>query len=265
MLKEHLPVQRVLGFPIAALSFEAQTALMMRWAQSRLSKVVCIANVHMVTEAHETEQFGHVLRSADLITPDGMPLVWMLKLMGAVGQERVAGPDVLSALCAKAPQAGVSVFFLGSQATILDKMRVRLEQEFPSLKIAGMEPLPFRPLTEAEDAEIIQKINSSGAGIVMIALGCPKQEKWMAAHHGKIQAVMIGLGGAFPVYARIYKRPPRMIQMAGLEWLYRLVQEPRRLWKRYFDTMPKFVWLASKQLAASFSQSTKAKLNKVKP
>lgn len=264
MLKEHLPVQRVLGFPIAALSFEAQTALMLRWAQSRLSRVVCIANVHMVTEAYEVEQFGNVLRSADLITPDGMPLVWMLRLMGIAGQERVAGPDVLTALCEKAPQADVSVFFLGSQTTVLDKMRARLEQEFPDLKIAGMEPLPFRPLTEAEDAEIIQKINSSGAGIVMIALGCPKQEKWMAAHRGKIQAVMIGLGGAFPVYARIYKRPPRMIQMAGLEWLYRLVQEPRRLWKRYSSTMPKFVWLALKQLATGLGRSAEANLNEVK-
>lgn len=259
MLKEYFPVQRVLGFSIAALPFDAQMALMLRWAKSRLSKVVCIANVHMVVEAYQNQRFADVLHNADLVTPDGMPLVWMLRLMGVAGQERVAGPDVLSALCAKAPEEGVSLFFLGSQTAVLEKMRMKLKQEFPDLKIAGMEPLPFRPLTKTEDAEIIQKINDSGAGIVMIALGCPKQENWMAAHRSKIQAVMIGLGGAFPVYAGIYRRPPRFIQLSGLEWLYRLIQEPRRLWKRYFNTMPTFMWLAVRQLAAGSVKPNGAK------
>lgn len=255
MLEKHFPVQKVIGFSIAALSFDAQTALMLQWAKARLSKVVCIANVHMVMEAYQDQQFAEILHSADLVTPDGMPLVWMLRLLGAVGQERVAGPDVLSALCQLAPREEVSLFFLGSQTAVLEKMRVRLEREFPSLKIAGMEPLPFRPMTAAEDEAIIEKLNSSGAGMVLIALGCPKQEKWMAAHRGKVQAVMVGLGGAFPVYAGIHKRPPRFVQLSGLEWLYRLIQEPRRLWKRYFSTMPMFVWLVCKQFAVDSKKS----------
>jgi N-acetylglucosaminyldiphosphoundecaprenol N-acetyl-beta-D-mannosaminyltransferase len=168
--------------------------------------------------------------------------------MGITNQERVAGPDVLTALCKAAPAEGVSLFFLGSHTGILSGMRERLEQEFPNLNIAGMEPLPFRPLTDKEDEEIIQKLNDSGAGIILLSLGCPKQEIWMNAHRGKVRAVMIGVGGAFPMYAGIYKRPPRLIQLLGLEWLYRLVQEPRRLWKRYFSTIPMFVWLACKQL-----------------
>jgi len=204
----------------------------------------------MLIEAHKDQQFADVLHNADLVAPDGMPLVWMLRLLGAAKQERVAGPDVLSALCRLAPEENVSLFFLGSQAAVLAKMRTKLEREFPTLAIAGMEPLPFRPITAAEDEEIIQKLNDSGAGLVLVALGCPKQEKWMAEHRGKVQAVMVGLGGAFPVYAGIYKRPPHFVQQVGLEWLYRLVQEPRRLWKRYFSTIPIFVWLACKQFLA---------------
>jgi N-acetylglucosaminyldiphosphoundecaprenol N-acetyl-beta-D-mannosaminyltransferase len=129
-----------------------------------------------------------------------------------------------------------------------------LEEEFPNLTIAGMDPLPFRAMTAQEDAEIIQKLNASGAGIVLVSLGCPKQERWMAEHQNKVNMVMIGLGGAFPVFAGIYRRPPQLVQRLGLEWFYRLVQEPKRLWKRYADTIPVFVWLAIKQILASGDQ-----------
>jgi N-acetylglucosaminyldiphosphoundecaprenol N-acetyl-beta-D-mannosaminyltransferase len=246
--EEFLPVQSVIGFPVAALSFREQIALMLKWAKCGLSKVVCIANVHMLVEAHKNPQFASILQGADLVTPDGMPLVWMLKLMGVAAQERVAGPDVLAALCQSAPSEGVSLFFLGSQSSILERMRSRLEREFPDLKIAGMEPLPFRPMTPQESDAIARKLNESGAGIVLVSLGCPKQEIWMAENRNKVHMVMIGLGGAFPVYANIHKRAPHFIQNLGLEWLYRLVQEPQRLWKRYIDTIPVFLYLALKQL-----------------
>jgi N-acetylglucosaminyldiphosphoundecaprenol N-acetyl-beta-D-mannosaminyltransferase len=205
----------------------------------------------MLIEGHRNPQFASVLQEADLVTPDGMPLVWMLRLMGVPAQERVAGPDVLSALCKLAPLEGVSLFFLGSQDSILERMRSRLENEFPNLKIAGMESLPFRPMTTQENMAIVQKLNESGAGIVLVSLGCPKQEIWMAENKDKVQMVMIGLGGAFPVYAEIHKRAPGFIQNLGLEWLYRLVQEPQRLWRRYVDTIPVFIYLALKQLLIS--------------
>jgi N-acetylglucosaminyldiphosphoundecaprenol N-acetyl-beta-D-mannosaminyltransferase len=205
----------------------------------------------MLIEAHQNAQFASLLKAADLTTPDGMPLVWMLRLLGISHQERVAGPDVLTRLCQMAPANGVSLFFLGSHSRILNRMQERLEREFPDLTIAGIEPLPFRPMTAQEDEEIIQKLNSSGAGIVLVSLGCPKQERWIAEHRDKVNMVMIGVGGAFPVFAGVHRRAPLLVQQLGLEWLYRLIQEPKRLWKRYVDTIPIFIWLAIKQLLAS--------------
>ncbi|BAY34796.1 WecB/TagA/CpsF family glycosyl transferase [Nostoc carneum NIES-2107] len=246
-----VPTQKVLDFPITALTFENQIQTILKWAIARESKTVCVANVHMLMEAHWNPEFARVLKTADVVTPDGMPLVWMMRRMGARSQDRVAGMDILQGLCQLAQIQNVSVFFLGSQTEILAKMRQRLEQEFPYLKIAAMEPLPFRPLTETEDADLVKKINKSGAGLVFVSLGCPKQENWMAQHKGKIQAVMIGVGGVFPVYAGIHKRAPRIVRELGFEWLYRWLQEPRRLWSRYMTTIPPFIWLATKQLLSS--------------
>lgn len=238
----------VIGSPVTALHFESQINLIFEWAMNKVSKFVCVANTHMLIEAYKNPKFAAVLNNADIVTPDGMPLVWMLRLMGARTQNRAAGMDILLSICKLAPLRGVSVFFLGSEEKTLEQMRKKLEQEFPALRIAGMEPLPFRPLTPAEDEAIIQQINDSGAGIVLVALGCPKQEYWMELHKDKIQGVMIGLGGAFPVFADLQKRAPCWMRNLGSEWLYRLIQEPIRLWHRYFSTIPMFVWLALKQL-----------------
>lgn len=247
-MKPPLQKVRVVNSPVTASPFDEQIKVILEWASNHLSKVVCVANVHMVTEAHQNRDFRAVLKNADLVTPDGMPLVWMMRMLGARNQDRVAGLDILLALCEAAPAQNISVFFVGSESPILNQMRSRLRDEFPNLQIAGMEPLPFRPLTSAEDEALIQQINASGAGVVLVSLGCPKQERWMADHKDKIHAVMIGLGGAFPVYAGICKRAPRWIREMGMEWFYRLVQEPRRLWKRYSTTIPLFLWLATKQL-----------------
>ncbi|MBD2355814.1 WecB/TagA/CpsF family glycosyltransferase [Tolypothrix sp. FACHB-123] len=246
-----LPTKEVLDFPITALRFKDQMQTIVDWAIARESRTVCVANVHMLMEAHWNPEFATVVKNADVVTPDGMPLVWMMRLMGARSQDRVAGMDILQELCKLAQIQNLSVYFLGSHTEVLSRMRKRLEQEFPKLKIAAMEPLPFRPLTEAEDTALNQKINASGAGLVFVSLGCPKQEKWMAQHKGKIQAVMIGIGGVFPVYAGIHKRAPRLVRELGFEWLYRWIQEPRRLWGRYMKTIPPFMWLAIKQILSS--------------
>ncbi|PSB14308.1 glycosyltransferase [Phormidesmis priestleyi ULC007] len=245
------PFKNVIGLPVTAFTFDDQISLILKWAKCLVSRVVCIANVHMLVEAYRDPEFAPVLQNADLVTPDGMPLVWMLRLMGAPNQDRVAGLDVLLALCERASTENISIFFLGSQSSILEKMRSQLEQDFPNLQISGMEPLPFRPLSENEDKAVVQKLNESGCGLVFVSLGCPKQEIWMSKHKDQVQAVMIGLGGAFPVYAGIHKRAPQVIRSLGLEWLYRLVQEPRRLWSRYSSTIPIFIWLACKQLVTS--------------
>jgi N-acetylglucosaminyldiphosphoundecaprenol N-acetyl-beta-D-mannosaminyltransferase len=257
--KEDLPVRSVIGYPVAALPFQEQISLMMQWAKEKVGKAVYIANVHMLVEAYKNRQFSDVLCKADLITPDGMPLVWMLKFQGVRQQDRVAGLDVLLSLCERASAEGVSVFFLGSQSLILEKMRVRLKCEFPNLKIADMQPLPFRPLTLDEDEAIVQKLNQSGAGLLFLSLGCPKQEQWIAEHREKVNMVMLGLGGAFPVYAGIHRRAPRFVRLFGFEWLYRLLQEPKRLAKRYASTIPIFIWLAIKQLLSSKNSDISSK------
>jgi len=242
----------VIGTQITAVPFDIQVLAIMAWARKRLSKFVCVANTHMLVEAYHHRSFWQVLHNADMVTPDGMPLVWMLKWMGIHSQDRVAGLDLMLALCDKASEQNVGVYFLGSTPTILQRMRLKLKKKFPHLHIEGMEPLPFRPLTYEEDQYLVQEINDSGAGLIMVALGCPKQEQWMADHKHQINAVMIGLGGAFPVYAGIHKRAPFWVRKLGLEWFFRLIQEPQRLWKRYFKTIPVFLILALKQLWYNF-------------
>lgn len=247
-----LPTVSIIGSPVTALPFDAQIGTIADWAKARLSKIVCVANVHMLVEAYWHVDFGSVLHKADIVTPDGMPLVWMIRLLGFRQQDRVAGLDIMTGVCQLAQSTGISVYFLGPEPEVLERMRARLRREFPELSIAGMETLPFRPSPLDEDKNLIERVNASGAGIVLIALGCPKQEHWMAMHQNKINAVMIGLGGAFLVYAGVYKRAPRWVRELGLEWLYRLVQEPRRLWRRYALTIPPFVYLALKQLVMSY-------------
>ncbi len=255
------PRVKVIGSPVTALPFQSQVNTITSWAAERCSRVVCVANTHMLVEASRNTSFLALLQSADMVTPDGMPLVWMMKLLGLRSQDRVAGMDILLSLCQQSSDKNLSVFFVGSQRKILRRMRNRLQQEFPALQIAGMEPLPFGKFVPEEDEVLIQKINESGAGIVFVSLGCPKQERWMARHKNKINAVMIGLGGVFPIYAGIQRHAPAWMRKAGLEWLHRLLQEPKRLWKRYITTIPKFVVLALWQLFLEFTHSTKQSLN----
>jgi N-acetylglucosaminyldiphosphoundecaprenol N-acetyl-beta-D-mannosaminyltransferase len=230
------------------LRLEEQVYLMLTWAKKHKSKVICLANSHMLMEAYWNKGFAKVLQTADLVSPDGMPLVWILRLMGFRHQNRVAGMDVFLNLCRLASISNISVFFLGSRQEILDLMKEKVEKDFPFLSIAGMEELPFRPLTLEEDRILIDKVNSSNAGLIFVCLGCPKQENWMAQHKDKINGVMIGVGAVFSVYAGLQARAPNLIRILGFEWLYRLIQDPQRLWTRYRKTIPPFLYLAVKEL-----------------
>jgi len=243
-----LPTQTVTGFPISTLSFDKQVATIMSWAQSRLSKVVCVSNVHMLMEGHWNPDFADVLTDADMLTPDGMPLAWMTSLMNGQPQDRVAGLDLMRSLCEQAERQGISLFLLGSTDKMLEQVRQQLLEDFPALEVAGMLSPPFRPLSEVEDLKIVQLINDSGAGLVFVSLGCPKQERWMHNHRSITQSVMVGLGGAFSVYAGEKRWAPKWVRNYGLEWFYRLIQEPKRLWRRYAETIPPFLWLAFKQV-----------------
>lgn len=238
----------VLGILIDATGWDETLSRISAWARQSESRVVCICNVHSVVTASRDEEFASLLNGADMATPDGMPVAWMLRHLGYAGQQRINGPDLMWRYCEQAQSRAEPVFFYGSTEETLAAMKARLLAAFPALKIVGAISPPFRALTPEEDAAIVERINASGVGVVFVSLGCPKQELWMAAHRGRIHAVMIGVGAAFDYHAGTIKRAPKRMQNCGLEWLHRLVSEPRRLWKRYLVTNTLFVLGAAKQL-----------------
>lgn len=218
------------------------------WTSNKESRVVCICNVHSVVTAKRNIEFRRVLAGADMATPDGVPIAWMLRRLGYSHQQRINGPDLLWRYCSMAELRLESIFLYGSTEATLELLKLRLLAAFPKLIVAGAISPPFRPLTPAEDIEIVEHINASGAGVVFVGLGCPKQEIWMAAHLGRIHAVMVGVGAAFDYHAGVIKRAPQWMQNGGLEWLHRLASEPRRLWRRYLVTNTLFVVWAARQL-----------------
>lgn len=211
------------------------------------SAYICVSNVHMLVEAHKDPAFASVVNGADMATPDGMPLAKAFELLYGIRQDRAAGMDLLPDLLAVSAQRSIPVFFYGGTPEMQEKTKAYCEAHYPDLRIAGQYSPPFRSLTQEEERDAIDRINGSGAGFVFVALGCPKQEKWMAAMKGKVQACMLGIGGALPVMVGMQKRAPRWMQRYCLEWLFRLGQEPRRLFKRYAYTNTLFLYLLFKQ------------------
>ena len=226
----------VLGAHIDAMSWNDAINCLIGWVRAHESRYVCICNVHSVVTAYQDNVFKSVLNQADMATPDGAPVAWALRKTGFAGQQRINGPDLMWRYCQRAETIGQSVYFYGSTVDTLALLLARLKADFPKLIIGGHYSPPFLALTEDEDAAVVERINASSAGMVFVSLGCPKQEMWMAAHRGKINAVMIGVGAAFDYHAGTIKRAPLWMQYAGLEWFYRLVSEPRRLWRRYLVT-----------------------------
>lgn len=240
---------RVLGVRIHATTWEAALDTISRWASARESRYVCICNVHSVVTAARDHAFGRIVAQADLATPDGAPIAWMLRRLGHTGQQRISGPDLMARYLQRAAGSGESIFLFGGTQATLDRLKPALERRFPGLRVAGACSPPFRTLTPQEDAAIVDEINRSGAGTVWVALGCPKQEAWMAAHRGRINAAMVGVGAAFDFFAGTVPRAPLWMQRIGLEWLHRLASEPRRLWRRYLVTNSLFIVGAARQLA----------------
>lgn len=209
--------------------------------RERRSAYVCVANVHMCVEVCRDPDFAKIVNDAHIITPDGKPLSFALKWLYGIEQERVAGMDLMPSLLREAENNGVKVFFYGSTEEILSKIKLICSEKYPLLNIAGSISPPFRTITDVENKKDIIAINDSGAGLVLVALGCPKQEVWMEDRKGSIQAVMVGVGGAFPVFSGMQKRAPKWMQEHSLEWFYRLIQDPRHLFKRYFVTNSIFI------------------------
>lgn len=214
------------------------------------SRVICICNVHSIVTATHDKAHQAVLNAADMSTPDGMPLAWSLRKMGFPAQQRINGPDLMWKYCARAANGSHKVYLYGSTESTLVKLSAALKAAFPLLQIAGISSPPFRQLTVEEDEADIERINASGADVIFVSLGCPKQERWMYEHRGRIKCVMIGVGAAFDYHAGTIRRAPLWMQNSGLEWLHRLASEPRRLWRRYLITNFLFVWKMVFQLAA---------------
>jgi N-acetylglucosaminyldiphosphoundecaprenol N-acetyl-beta-D-mannosaminyltransferase len=232
----------VLGVEISAINMAMAVEAVVGWVQSDDRQYVCVTGVHGVMESQRDRDLVAIHNQSGLTTPDGMPMVWAGKAAGASWMERVYGPDMMLSLLAEAQARGWSSYFYGGALGVPDQLVERLSQRFPGLPIAGTYSPPFRPLTPEEVDATADLINESGATLVWVGLSTPKQERWMAALRPHLHApVLLGVGAAFDFHAGRVRQAPRWMQRSGLEWLYRLSQEPRRLWKRYLTNNPRFV------------------------
>ncbi len=238
----------LLGTRIDALSWEQALGRIVRWAQAGSSRMVCLCNVHSVVTARHDPALAQALAGADLNSPDGAPLAWLMRRRGWPEQQRLSGPDMMWKVLHEAQRLQLPVFLLGGTPETLEKLRSALQSAFPSLTLAGMLSPPFRSLSAQEEQSIVESVNGSGARILLVGLGCPKQEKWMASQRGRIQAVMLGVGAAFDYHAGVVRRAPPGWQRAGFEWLYRLAQEPARLASRYLLTNALFLLSLPREL-----------------
>lgn len=234
---------------VDATSYQEATSRVLSWALAGERRRVCAADVHMVMEAFDDPAFRGMVNSADLVTPDGMPLVWGLRWLGASEASQVCGSSLTISVCAAAQKSGIPVALYGGTPRSLEMFGAFLARHFPSLRVVCSISPPFRPLSAEEDDDYTRTLVDSGARIVLVGIGCPKQERWMTQHLARIPAVMIGVGAAFDFHSGRIKRAPRALQRAGLEWLYRLAMEPRRLWRRYLVSNPRFVIYFGAQLA----------------
>ncbi|ADE53430.1 WecB/TagA/CpsF family glycosyltransferase [Coraliomargarita akajimensis] len=241
----------ILGQRVHGTSYADATARVLEWAKSKTSAYVTVANVHVVMEGVDSDEYRSVTNDSDLVTPDGMPLVWSLRMLGIPGASRVYGPDLTLHVCEAAADAGVPIALYGGRQESLDDFIAFLKVRFPKIEVNCAISPPFRPLTEAEDAAYTRQIADSGAGVLFVGIGCPKQERWMAAHKGLLPMPMLGVGAAFDFHSGRVKQSPAWMQKLGLEWLFRFMMEPSRLWKRYVIHNPRFVAFMSWQLAKS--------------
>jgi N-acetylglucosaminyldiphosphoundecaprenol N-acetyl-beta-D-mannosaminyltransferase len=237
----------ILGVPIAPVTQEAVMQRVLDWAARGESRYVCLATVYSVMLARDRADYRAALTQADLATPDGMPLVWCLHWLGFRTADRVAGPDLVPPLLQAAAERGIPVGFYGARPEVLAALLERVRALFPGLRIAYAWSPPFRPLTEEEDQRVVEEIRQSSVRLLFVGLGTPKQDLWMAAHRGKIPAVMLGVGQVFDLLGGAKRRAPAWMRRCGLEWLYRLFSEPRRLWRRYLPHNPRFVALFALQ------------------
>lgn len=241
--------EAVLGVLVDVLDWTTAVERIGDWAERRESRYVSICDAHSIVHASRDLQHGRHIAEADMVTPDGWPVAAMLRRLGHPRQERINGPDLMERLLAEAEARGLGVYVYGTTDRTLEALKKALMARYPKLNIAGLHSPPFRPLSEAEDAADIARIHASGAHLVMTGLGCPKEDRWMFDHRDRIQAVMLGIGAGIDFHAGTVARAPAWMRDHGLEWLFRLSQEPRRLWRRYLINNTLFVVGAVRQFA----------------
>ncbi len=236
----------ILGVPVGILDMPKAVDLIGSWIGDGVprGRYVCVTDVYNVMLAQQNPRHMDALRGADVVTPDGMPLVWVSWLRGIKETRRVSGPDLMPEICARSEETGWRHYFYGGADGVADKLAATLQAKYPRMQVAGAECPPFRPLTDEERAATIARIKATKADIVWVGLGCPKQEAWMFEHVGRLDGVvLIGVGAAFDFHTGRVARAPLWMQRSGFEWLHRLSSEPRRLWRRYLISAPQFVWL----------------------
>jgi N-acetylglucosaminyldiphosphoundecaprenol N-acetyl-beta-D-mannosaminyltransferase len=231
----------VLGIPVTITSLEKAGETIRRWSEDDRGRFVCMRDVHGVMLAQDDHHLLNIHRRADMVAPDGMPLVLLGWLKG-LPVSRACGPDLMGHICARSAQWGLKHYFYGGTPDVAAELARKLSVQFPGLSIVGIESPPFRRPTPEEDAETVQRIKDSGADIVWVGLSTPKQERWMSEHAHMLPATLIGVGAAFDFHAGTRSRAPMWMQKLAFEWLYRLLLEPRRLWRRYLVLAPQFTF-----------------------
>jgi N-acetylglucosaminyldiphosphoundecaprenol N-acetyl-beta-D-mannosaminyltransferase len=232
----------ILGVGVSVINMTTALASIERWIASRRRHYVCITGVHGVMESQRDPELRRIHNTAGMVTPDGMPMVWLLWASGHRSADRVYGPDLMLAVLERSGERGYRHFLFGASEATLASLQANLHARFPGLNVVGAHSPPFRPLTAHEDAGIVEMINAARPDVVWVGLSTPKQEWWMAEHRNCLEApVLVGVGAAFDVHAGVVRHAPRFIQRSGFEWLFRLVMEPRRLWRRYLRNNPAFL------------------------
>lgn len=248
------PRASVISLALSLGSYQSIQESIITAARQGQSGTICFANVHMCVEAHHNPDIARAVNKANWVVADGVPLLWAMRLLYGVKQERITGLDMLPSLLERAAKEKLPVFFYGSTDDVLAQTVRVCRQNYPSLKIAGTLSPPFRALTADEEIQISRQITASGAKLVFVALGCPKQEVWLDRMRSQIPSVLLAIGGALPVLAGEVSRSPNWMQRWGLEWFYRFLQEPRRLFKRYAVTNSLFLYYLAKQRIKGFGE-----------
>ena len=239
----------VLGMHVNVIEFDSALALAHSWCLRPEGRMVCAANVHMVMEAWDDSSFRAQVNRADLVLPDGQPMVWALRLLGQLQRRRVrVSPDFLIRLFTLASESGTVLGLYGGREQALTAFTESVRAHYPALEVGFANSPPFRPLTCDEDQAVVDEIRAANVKLLLVGTGCPKQEKWMAEHREKLDCVMVGVGAAFDLLGGRTTEAPRWMRGIGLEWTYRLGLEPRRLWRRYLKHNPRFVALFAVQL-----------------